>query len=77
MRIEIILDKNKKLSQSVITAFHDEVTKRVCALFPETTVRVRQGSYTTIEMLGFKLDEDKRRLNDLLQNVWEDDSWMH
>ncbi|MDE8754236.1 DinI-like family protein [Pectobacterium polaris] len=27
--------------------------------------------------MGFSLDEDKRHLNDLLQNVWEDDSWMH
>lgn len=77
MRIDIMLDNNQKISQSVISAFHDEVTKRVHALFPETIVRVRQGSYTRIEMLGFKLEEDKRRLNDLLQNVWEDDSWMH
>jgi len=60
-----------------MNAFQDEVSKRVHALFPETIVRVRQGSYTSIEMVGFKLDDDKRRLNDLLQNVWEDDSWLH
>ena len=77
MRIEIMLDKNQKMSQSVMSAVHEEVSKRVCALFPEAIVRVRQGSYTKIEMLGVSLDEDKRRLNDLLQNVWEDDSWMH
>ncbi|WP_210082122.1 DinI family protein [Pantoea endophytica] len=77
MRIEIMLDKNQKLSPSVLDAFQNEVSKRVLALFPETIVRVRQGSYTSIEMLGFKLDDDKRRLNDLLQNVWEDDSWLH
>jgi len=77
MRIEIMLDKNPKLSQSIMNAFQDEVSKRVHALFPETIVRVRQGSYTSIEMVGFKLDDDKRRLNDLLQNVWEDDSWLH
>ncbi|XXN62794.1 DinI-like family protein [Enterobacter ludwigii] len=77
MRIEIMLDKNQKLSQSILSAFQDEVSKRVLALFPETIVRVRQGSYTNIEMLGFNLDEDKRRLHDLLQTVWEDDSWMH
>lgn len=77
MRIDIMLDKNQKLSQSILSAFQIEVSKRVHALFPETIVRVRQGSYTSIEMLGFKLDDDKRRLNDLLQNVWEDDSWLH
>lgn len=77
MRVEITLDKNQKLSRSNFNAFLDEVSKRVLALFPETIVRVRQGSYASIEMLGFNLDEDKRRLNDLLQNVWEDDSWLH
>lgn len=77
MRVEITLDKNQKLSRSNLNAFLDEVSKRVLALFPETIVRVRQGSYASIEMLGFNLDEDKRRLNDLLQNVWEDDSWLH
>lgn len=77
MRVEIILDKNQKLSQSIMSAYQDEVSKRILALFPETIVRVRQGGYTSIEMLGFNLDEDKRRLNDLLQNVWEDDSWLH
>jgi len=57
--------------------FREEIRKRVRELFTETIVRVRQGSYTKIEMLGVSLDEDKRRLNELLENVWEDDSRMH
>jgi len=77
MRIEIMLDKNQKISQSVVEAFREEVSKRVTALFPDAVVQVRQGSYTRIEMPGVKVDEDRRRLNDLLQNVWEDDSWLH
>lgn len=77
MRIEIMLDKNQKISQSVVEAFREEVSKRVTALFPDAVVQVRQGSYTKIEMPGVKVDEDRRRLNDLLQKVWEDDSWLH
>lgn len=77
MHIEIMLDKNQKISQSVVDAFRKEVHKRVTALFPDAVVQVRQGSYTKIEMPGVKVDEDRRRLNDLLQNVWEDDSWLH
>lgn len=77
MRIEITLDKNQKISQSVVDAFREEVSKRVTALFPDAVVQVRQGSYTKIEMPGVKVDEDQRRINDLLQNVWEDDSWLH
>lgn len=77
MRIEIMLDKNQKISQSVVEAFREEVSKRVTALFPDAVVQFRQGSYTKIEMPGVKVDEDRRRINDLLQNVWEDDSWLH
>ncbi len=77
MRIEIMLDKNHKISQPVLDAFHVEVNRRVVALFPDAVVRVRQGSHTRIEMPGLKIDEDRRRVNDLLQNVWEDDSWLH
>lgn len=75
MRIEIILDMNQSVSQSVVDAFREEVHKRVTALFPDAVVQVRQGSYTKIEMPGVKVDEDRRRLNDPLQNVWEIDSW--
>jgi len=77
MRIEIMLDKNHKISQPVLEAFHTEVNRRVVALFPDAVVQVRQGSHTRIEMPGLEIDEDRRRVNDLLQNVWEDDSWLH
>lgn len=77
MRIEIMLDKNHKISQAVLDAFHAEVNRRVVALFPDAVLRVRQGCHTRIEKPGLKIDEDRRRVNDLLQNVWEDDSWLH
>lgn len=76
MHIEIMLDKNQKISQPVIDAFDVEVNRRVTAIFPDAVIRVRQGSYTKIEMPGLKVDEDRQRLSDLLQNVWENDSWL-
>ncbi|MEH9077867.1 DinI-like family protein [Klebsiella pneumoniae] len=76
MHIEIMLDKNQKISQPVIDAFDAEVNRRVSALFPDAVVSVRQGSHTRIAMPGLKVDDDRRRLNDLLQDVWEDESWL-
>lgn len=77
MRIEIMLDKRQKVSPAIVEAFQAEVHSRVVSLFPATTVRVRQGSVRAIELQGFSLDEDKDRLYEIIQNVWEDDSWMH
>ena len=34
-----------------------------------------QGRYTKIRMFGLKVDED-RRLSELLQNLWVDNSWL-
>ena len=64
-----MLDKNQKISQSVVDAFREEVHKRVTALFPDAVVQMRQGSCTKIEMPGVKVDEDRRRLNDLPRNA--------
>lgn len=38
MRIEIMLDKNQKISQLVLDAFHAEVHQRVTALFPDAAL---------------------------------------
>ncbi|EOY9167145.1 DinI-like family protein, partial [Klebsiella quasipneumoniae] len=29
------------------------------------------------ELTGLKLDEEKRRVMEIMQQVWEDDSWLH
>lgn len=65
MRIEIMLVKNQKISQSILSAFQDEVSKRVLALFHETIVRVRQGSYTSFENVGIQTRLGKRSRTDL------------
>ncbi len=36
MRIEIMLDKNQKISQSVVDAFREEVHKRVTVLMSKS-----------------------------------------
>lgn len=77
MRIEIMLNKNHNISQPALDAFHTEINRRVVALFPDAVVSIRQGSHTRIEMPGFRFDEDRRRLSELLQNVWEEDHWLH
>ncbi|WP_313188940.1 DinI-like family protein [Pantoea sp.] len=77
MRIEIMIDKNQKVSQAIVEAFQAEIHSRIVSIYPATTIRVRQGSVSRIEMQGFSLDEDKQRISEIIQNVWEDDSWLH
>lgn len=77
MRIEIVIDKEKKISQSVLDALEAELYKRLEPLYSQTSIRIRKGSADGIELSGLKLDEDKAQVMELIQQVWEDDSWLN
>lgn len=44
---------------------------------PKTAIRIRKGSANGIELSGIRQDEDKKNVMDILQAVWQDDSWQH
>ncbi|HBU9219018.1 TPA: DinI family protein [Klebsiella pneumoniae] len=77
MRIEIMIDKEHKTSQSTLDALESELYRNLRPLYPKTAIRIRKGSANGIELTGLKLDEDKQRVMEIMQKVWEDDSWLH
>lgn len=77
MRIEIMLDKQQKVSQETIEALESEIIKNLQPQYPKMAVRIRKGSANGVELSGLKLDEDKKSVMQILQAVWEDDSWQH
>ena len=77
MRIEIMIDKEQKISQALLEALESELYQNLHPLYPKTAIRIRKGSATGVQLSGVKLDEDKERIMKILQQVWEDDSWLH
>ncbi|HID3547678.1 TPA: DinI family protein [Klebsiella pneumoniae] len=77
MRIEIMIDKEKKISQETLEALESELYRNLRPLYPKTAIRIRKGSANGLVLGGLKLDEDKKRVMEILQQVWEDDSWLH
>lgn len=77
MRIEIVIDKEQKISQATLQALESEFYRNLRPLYPKTAVRIRKGSANGLELSGLKLDEDKKRVMEILQQVWEDESWLH
>lgn len=77
MRIEIMIDKEQKVSPAVLNALEAELYKHLTPNYPKTAIRIRKGSANGVELSGLKLDEDKKNVMEILQNVWEDDSWQH
>lgn len=77
MRIEIMIDKQQKVSQETIEALESEIIKNLQPQYPKMAVRIRKSSANGVELSGLKLDEEKKSVMEILQAVWEDDSWQH
>ncbi|HBS1067524.1 TPA: DinI family protein [Klebsiella pneumoniae] len=77
MRVEIMIDKEQKISQATLEALETELYRNLIPLYPKTAIGIRKGSANGIELTGLKLDEDKQRVMEIMQQVWEDDSWLH
>lgn len=75
VRVNITLDKGQEIGQSIISAFQCELTRRIQSFFPSTSVTVKKGSMTGVELIGFDKDSDREALDNILQEVWEDESW--
>lgn len=77
MRIEIMIDRQQKVSQETIEALESEIIKNLQPQYPKMAIRIRKGSANGVELSGLKLDEEKKSVMEILQAVWEDDSWQH
>ncbi|MEP8907744.1 DinI-like family protein [Enterobacter roggenkampii] len=77
MRIEIMIDKEQKISLSTLEALEAEIYRNLSPIYPKTAIRIRRSSANGMQLSGIRLDEDKKRVMEILQQVWEDDSWLH
>ncbi|MNE12574.1 DNA-damage-inducible protein I [compost metagenome] len=75
VKVNITLDKDQQIGQSVVDAFQCELSRRIRSVFPSTCVTVKKGSMTGVELIGFDKDSDREALDNILQEVWADESW--
>ncbi|MEB7556426.1 DinI family protein [Kluyvera cryocrescens] len=75
VKVNITLDKDQQLDQPIIDAFQCELSRRIQSVFPSTSVTVKKGSMTGVELMGFDKESDREALDSILQEVWEDESW--
>ncbi|MGC4127427.1 DinI-like family protein [Enterobacter sp.] len=74
VRVNITLDKDQHIGPSVVEAFQCELTRRIRPLFPSTRVTVKEGSMTGVELLGINGEAEREALDNILREVWEDES---
>lgn len=77
MRIEIMINKEQKISTEILSALEAELYKNFLPIYPDTSIRIRKGSANGVVLSGVRQDDDKKNVMDILQTVWEDDSWQY
>lgn len=60
MRIEIMIDKEQKISQSTLDALESELYRNLRPLYPKTVIRICKGSSNGVELTGLQLDEERK-----------------
>lgn len=77
MRIEMMINKEQKISPETLSALEAELYKNFLPIYPDTSIRIRKGSANGVVLSGVRQDDDKKNVMDILQAVWEDDSWQY
>ena len=78
IRIEILFDRQstKNLKSGTLQALQNEIEQRLKPHYPEIWLRIDQGSAPSVSVTGARNDKGKERIQSLLVEIWQDDSWL-
>ena len=78
IRIEILFDRQstKNLKSGTLQALQNEIEQRLKPHYPEIWLRIDQGSAPSVSVTGARNDKGKERIQSLLEEIWQDDSWL-
>ncbi|EBP0013927.1 DNA damage-inducible protein I [Salmonella enterica] len=77
MKIEITIDRTKKLPEGAVPALEQELSKRLRRNFENCTLIIRRAGSDGLSVLG-STDDDKKRIEEILQETWESaDDWFY
>lgn len=74
MKIELTIDRMKKLPDGVIPAFESELLKKLSKQFDECQRTIKRASYDGLTVFG----GDKEEVEHIVQETWESaDEWFY
>ncbi|MGO2306114.1 MAG: DinI-like family protein [Providencia sp.] len=77
-RIEILFDKESgnKPSEKTRNALREQVIKRIGDKYGPLNVRVAMSTSQSIVISGAKTDDATTEINEIIEDIWLDDSWV-
>jgi hypothetical protein len=76
MKIEITIDRTKKLPDGAVPALEKELLRRISENYSDCKLTIRRASSDGLSILGGEKG-DKQRIEEILQETWESaDDWF-
>ena len=77
MKVEVTIDKHKKLPDGAIPALEQELLRRLSQSYDDCKVTIRRAGADGLSVFG-GIDGDKETIAEILQETWESaDDWFY
>lgn len=77
MRVEITIDKKKKLPDGAVPALEAELSRHIGQNYEDCKLIVRRASTDGLNVVGDE-KSNKHRIEEILQETWESaDDWFY
>ncbi|ENR8888259.1 DinI-like family protein [Citrobacter koseri] len=77
MKIEVTIDRTKKLPDGAVPALEQELLRRLERNFDDCNLIIRRAGSDGLSIIG-GADDDKKRIEEILQETWESaDDWFY
>lgn len=67
MKVEVTIDRTKKLPNGAIPALQEELNKRLSRRYENCSLVIRQAGSDGLSVIG----GDKKEIEEILQDTWE------
>jgi len=77
MKVEVTIDRTKKLPDGAVPALEKELLKRINQSYSDCKLTVRRAGSDGLNVTGAE-KSDKKRIEEILQETWESaDDWFY
>lgn len=76
MRVDVTIDRTKKLPNGAVSALQTELSKRLARRYEDCTLSVRLAGTDNLSVTSVEKN-DKKLIEEILQETWESaDDWF-
>lgn len=77
MKVELTIDRTKKLPDGALSALETELLKRLTNQYEDCRLVIRRAGSDGLSIFGGDKD-DKKKIEEILQETWESaDDWFY